>query len=293
MLYLWTRYPVPNAEVGDSLTQRSQHRARFQPNLFQLKTPRDPKKSATPVNAATEPPNLASGGEAHPRPRPSSGLTGLSSQEPHQNRGVPSSPGALGPEKKPPSGTPSNVFGTSEPIPAVQEVWFAGCHSDVGGGSVKNTDSNSLANIPLWWMVKQVILSQCGIKFDPAALKRAEINVYVSTIAPAGPMRTAAEQILRSESEAGVSSPTSPISPGEDGSGEHMIRGGRGENVEMQDWPRQQDVRADIHDQLKSRPMWWLLELLPMKYSWQEYDGTAWRWRYKWGYVVMDSAHLA
>ncbi|KAG9089298.1 hypothetical protein FRC06_001632, partial [Ceratobasidium sp. 370] len=34
----------------------------------------------------------------------------------------------------------------------VKEVWFAGCHSDVGGGSVLDTTPHSLSNITLRWM---------------------------------------------------------------------------------------------------------------------------------------------
>ena len=223
MLYLWTRYPFPNAEVGDSLTQCSQHRARFQPNLFQIKAPKD----ADTANESRS--RLA---------RWYINFRRHFSQEPHWNRGNDSRvPSNL--ENQQPSGTPSNVLGTSEPIPAVQEVWFAGCHSDVGGGSVKDTESHSLANISLRWMVEQVELSQCGIKFDPVALEAVKMD---------------------------ASSPTSPGSPGE------------------------REISAGIHDQLKLQPMWWLLELLPVNYSWQTPNG---KWEYDWGYVVTDSAHLA
>ena len=214
MLYLWTRYPFPNTEVGVSLTQCSQHRARFQPNLFQLK---DADRST-----ANEPRSYLARWYINVRR--------LFAQEPHRNRN---------PENQQPSGTPPDVLGTSQPIPAVQEVWFAGCHSDVGGGSVKDTERYSLANISLRWMVKQVELSQCGIKFDPVALEAVKMD---------------------------ASSPTSPGSPGEC------------------------DTSAGIHDQLKLQPMWWLLELLPMKYSWQTPNG---KWEHEWGYVVTDSAHLA
>lgn len=57
------------------------------------------------------------------------------------------------------------------------EVWFAGCHSDVGGSAVLNTEKFSLADISLEWMVQQVILSNCGIKFDDTALAEAGIIV--------------------------------------------------------------------------------------------------------------------
>lgn len=46
---------------------------------------------------------------------------------------------------------------------------------DVGGGAVSNTTDHSLADISLRWMVRQVVLSQCGITFDSAALLRANM----------------------------------------------------------------------------------------------------------------------
>jgi len=124
--------------------------------------------------------------------------------------------------------------GTNDPapFPDVQEVWFAGCHSDVGGSAVEDTVLYSLANISLRWMVKQVELSHCGIKFDTAALRKADM----------------------------IRSPTQP--------------------AEGLAWPREQDVRTAIHDQLKAKPLWLGLEILPMKFTWQDPDGT---WGSKWG----------
>ncbi|KAG9004940.1 hypothetical protein FRB94_001978 [Tulasnella sp. JGI-2019a] len=52
----------------------------------------------------------------------------------------------------------------------VKEVWFTGCHSDVGGGSVPNDTPHSLAFIPFRWMVEQTILCQAGILYLPGAL---------------------------------------------------------------------------------------------------------------------------
>ncbi|KAK2465387.1 hypothetical protein APHAL10511_002741 [Amanita phalloides] len=58
----------------------------------------------------------------------------------------------------------------------VLEVWFAGCHSDVGGGSVPNDAKHTLANVSFRWMVREVMASQCGILFDEAALVRNGIH---------------------------------------------------------------------------------------------------------------------
>jgi uncharacterized protein (DUF2235 family) len=45
----------------------------------------------------------------------------------------------------------------------VQEVWFRGCHSDVGGGDAEA----ATALAPLAWMVREAKL--CGLKTDAAA----------------------------------------------------------------------------------------------------------------------------
>lgn len=293
MHYPWTRYLVPIIEVDVSLTEGSQRRARFQPNLFHHETPedtakrKDEPKLATSINATSKALSLESGEKTNPRPRPKFGLTRwgiavqrLSSQEQYRirgsNRRVPSNPKALSSEREGPSGVSSRVSGPSEPFPAVEEVWFAGCHSDVGGGAVGDAVRYSLADISLRWMVKQVILSQCGIKFDAVALRRADIDV--STIVLFTPAQQTDEQ--KFNLEAGASSPTSPGSSGEVGVRDHMIRKGKEADIKAQTWPREEDVLADIHDELKIQPMWWPLEFMPMKFTWQEADG---RWKSKWG----------
>ncbi|KAF8628631.1 hypothetical protein AX15_003766 [Amanita polypyramis BW_CC] len=88
------------------------------------------------------------------------------------HRTAPSREGAMDdPEQASPVLAPSGGRGDDEECD-VLEVWFAGCHSDVGGGAVPNNTDHSLANITLRWMVREVIGSQCGILFDEAALAR-------------------------------------------------------------------------------------------------------------------------
>ncbi|KAI3606442.1 hypothetical protein WG66_009550 [Moniliophthora roreri] len=53
----------------------------------------------------------------------------------------------------------------------VKEVWFAGCHCDVGGGSVKNDTKKSLARIPLRWMIRECFDRDSGIMFNAKLLK--------------------------------------------------------------------------------------------------------------------------
>ncbi|KAF8600928.1 hypothetical protein BDV93DRAFT_422145, partial [Ceratobasidium sp. AG-I] len=66
----------------------------------------------------------------------------------------------------------------------VQEVWFKGGHTDVGGGAPIPTRSTStpsakppgpqstLSNIALRWMVRQCLELNTGIIFDHRALAK-------------------------------------------------------------------------------------------------------------------------
>ncbi|KAF8797697.1 hypothetical protein BYT27DRAFT_7152322 [Phlegmacium glaucopus] len=53
----------------------------------------------------------------------------------------------------------------------IEEVWFSGCHADIGGGSHHNRLKNSLSFIPLRWMIKEAIIAGTGILFKKDALK--------------------------------------------------------------------------------------------------------------------------
>lgn len=63
------------------------------------------------------------------------------------------------------------------------EVWFAGCHCDVGGGSVRNGTRNSLARIPLRWMIRECFKTKTGIIFDRDMLKDL-IGIDADTLYP-------------------------------------------------------------------------------------------------------------
>jgi uncharacterized protein (DUF2235 family) len=48
-----------------------------------------------------------------------------------------------------------------------QQVWFSGCHSDVGGSYLE--EESRLSDIPLKWMLEAAV--SVGLKYDPAVLK--------------------------------------------------------------------------------------------------------------------------
>ncbi|KAG7088030.1 hypothetical protein E1B28_012066 [Marasmius oreades] len=140
-------------------------------------------------------------------------------------------------ENEPSSGGPSTD---------VLEVWFAGCHGDVGGGSVSNSEPHSLGNISLRWMIRQVILSQCGVLFKNEALSKTWVDFPPTPL----PFPTKAKE---SWSEKGSTSDN---------------------GVAESD---RQDAVTPLHDQLKLKGgniLWWILEIIPLDYSWQDAKGV-------------------
>ena len=137
------------------------------------------------------------------------------------------------------------------------------------GGAVVDDCRYSLADISLRWMVKQVILSQCGILFDHTALRKADINIV--NIVFRDPDQPSVGDFWK-ESQTSKSPSTEPSHHWSD---DHPDEGGAAEP-----WPTDQDVLADSHDEFKARKVWWMLELFPMKYAWQEANG---KWNAKWG----------
>lgn len=52
----------------------------------------------------------------------------------------------------------------------IEEVWFAGCHSDIGGGLELDDDEDlALSHVPLVWMVQEA--QRAGLQFDPEKMK--------------------------------------------------------------------------------------------------------------------------
>ncbi|GAA6016788.1 hypothetical protein JCM11491_001807 [Sporobolomyces phaffii] len=95
----------------------------------------------------------------------------------------------------------------ASPEKTVQEVFFAGAHSDVGGGSFPASDGPALSNVSLKWMLKEAL--EHGLKLGPALdidprfspFRAAAISAledphsvvarYVSTIVPHSSFRSA------------------------------------------------------------------------------------------------------
>jgi uncharacterized protein (DUF2235 family) len=68
---------------------------------------------------------------------------------------------------------------TSAPAPGqvMEQVWFCGCHSDVGGGTSPgaNDAGTTLSDIPLSWMMDKA--AALGVQFAPSALTQYKVPV--------------------------------------------------------------------------------------------------------------------
>jgi len=146
---------------------------------------------------------------------------------------------------------------------AVEEVWFAGCHCDVGGGSVPNNTRNSLARIPLRWMVREIFTLKIGILFHQEMFR--DIGMDHTKLYPDVQKRP---DIIYHQSPL-PSTHSSPISM-------------------VQDPPKLTDP-ADIYsdfvseehediadaisrknDELRGNLSWWILEVLPQQVFYQD-----------------------
>ncbi|KAI0064152.1 hypothetical protein BV25DRAFT_1800963 [Artomyces pyxidatus] len=125
----------------------------------------------------------------------------------------------------------------------VEEVWFSGCHSDIGGGAALDTAEYALANIPLRWMVCEVVKAQCGIIFNEAAAARWKIPITLDDLA--------------------------------NGNGQP-----NGSGATTSEDPRDaMDVAQPLNDQLKKNPLWWILEIFPTEWYWQNAQN---KWVSRW-----------
>ncbi|CAN6664787.1 hypothetical protein TRVA0_036S00716 [Trichomonascus vanleenenianus] len=153
----------------------------------------------------------------------------------------------------------------------VEEVWFAGCHCDVGGGSELNNVRHKLSRIPLRWMIRQCFERNTGIIFDTTAL--AETGLDVHSVWPVykkaekphvGPPPDMMERYFEKS--------LPPIHRRSTALGFGTQE--QAEKLDVADLLPEQaedyfDSRARINDQLKIKKSWWLLEFWPIDLLWE------------------------
>lgn len=147
----------------------------------------------------------------------------------------------------------------------IEEVWFAGCHCDVGGGSVENGTPHTLARITLRWMIRECFKMETGIQFITEGIRGVGLDPtalypYVQKRPPA--LSSKGLQIqhipspatLKLQNFAGMENLVEVHMSEE----EHELR----------------DAMSPIYDQLSLAWFWWILELFPIKQRFQKGDSS-------------------
>ncbi|KAF8506456.1 hypothetical protein JB92DRAFT_2961559 [Gautieria morchelliformis] len=287
-----------------------EHRAKFRPNTFVNPTKTDQAvgvkagempKAGAGVDVAA--PNGADAGQDAKDAKANG--AGVSSARPKRRHSYLAHEAAFDAEE---AAEAAEAAGVTQKVgePDVLEVWFAGCHCDVGGGSVPNGTLHTLARIPLRWMIRHTFLSNTGIRFharmlagiglDPDALyptvKARPAAVYYT---PAAPQTSGAgagnppspSSIRKSDTAKTLVNYAEPSSPSTGGAEEptvsigyttvpaHLIGAMDEEQADLA------DALCPIYDQLSEAPWWWALEVIPWKYRAQREGDEEWLTGYR------------
>ena len=153
---------------------------------------------------------------------------------------------------------------------------------DVGGGNAKDSKRHALSNIPLRWMMREILNSGCHIHFDPTALKLWDIPLGVierPSMVREASSATYCTDTLRENAmvdgdeyrdapgkeKVGFASYGKSVAGGLSLAAEESLDGG--------------DAVKKLRDELKKQVFWWILEVFPTYYKSQDEQG---HWIGKW-----------
>ncbi|KDR70831.1 hypothetical protein GALMADRAFT_102896 [Galerina marginata CBS 339.88] len=150
-------------------------------------------------------------------------------------------------------------------ITTVEEVWFAGCHCDVGGGAVKNEIRNNLSRIPLRWMIRECFKLKTGIIFHRDSFKM--VGLDPTTLWPdvrdrPQPVTTFSRNRPKDKRDLRILTDNGAFAEIDD-----FV------NEEEEDLA---DALSKKYDQLKISRSWWILEFIPQKIRFQKDDDDKW-----------------
>ncbi|KAF8662081.1 hypothetical protein AX16_001191 [Volvariella volvacea WC 439] len=170
-------------------------------------------------------------------------------------------------------------YGDKSDVPTdIEEVWFAGCHCDVGGGSVPNETKHSLARIPLRWMIRECFKTNTGILFDPEGLRRIGLDpdsLYpIVQPRPAPLSLTSTSFIQRIPTTPAVDPVRTLELDLKNFSDADSYKGVVDQEQLTEEQHDLLDGLSPVYDQLSLAPGWWVLEMWPIKQRYQRGDDS-------------------
>ncbi|KIO19313.1 hypothetical protein M407DRAFT_223207 [Tulasnella calospora MUT 4182] len=134
----------------------------------------------------------------------------------------------------------------------VIEVWFAGDHSDVGGG--RKAEENRPSNPSLAWMISEIIRSKVPILFKQGEHLKPPTGFEFSS--------TRKRLTVPGDTRSNLGETTMPTHE---------------EMKHLQQRDKSLDAKSQIHDALTKTWLWWTLECLPFRHSTSDEDFKGWR----------------
>ncbi|RDB14966.1 hypothetical protein Hypma_016149 [Hypsizygus marmoreus] len=202
------------------------------------------------------------------RPTVKEAVLGVDGQKPH----VPAAEGntkRAKPEKqKTLRALEKKYSGYAERPTDIDEVWFAGCHCDVGGGSVENDTPHSLARIALRWMIRECFKTETGIMFTSEGLRTAGLDptsLYPIVQKRPPPLPITGAQIQSIPSKSFLKQKDLQHYAEVD----DLVK-----ITKTEEEHELLDALSPIYDQLDLAWFWWMLELFPMKQRYQKGDNS-------------------
>ena len=132
--------------------------------------------------------------------------------------------------------------------------------------------------------------AQCGLIFDNGELSRSNISQSIADIFNPRPSPGKGRQRTLHDFATLDHIKSESASAGENG----LASGSSSRSEVQQTAQSERDVREveqPIHDELRRKPLWWILELVPTKYTWQRSSSN--KWAAEWRYVLSDLQHLS
>ncbi|KAG6905064.1 hypothetical protein DXG01_005308, partial [Tephrocybe rancida] len=154
----------------------------------------------------------------------------------------------------------------------IQEVWFAGCHTDVGGGSVDNKITHSLARIPLRWMVHECFKTNTGMMFNTEALRTIgldPVTLYPYVLPWPPPRLDALSEFFSKAKKASWFASITVRRNKKKHTAPSRVVTVNDHSVIDEEMEDLKDALSPVYDQLKLKRGWWILEIMPLNLRYQ------------------------